>query len=540
MTKTMKRKSIRKILLLSITGLGTILLVISVALLVKLASDDALQKQIKTSNSWAKFIAQQSVSYIQENEHDSFYNKLKALSHVPNINYIHIYIINNPNKDIAFFTSYNRNDNYPAIPDKISKIERLSIPTVFNDTIEYITPISSQNKIIGYVFIQTNLSNTISQNNKMIGIAILIASIAFILLLITSLKLRSQVNQTIHKMIGILQQILQSKDYSLRCTNDDYKELDFLIQNINKLLSRTEKSVKKQHETEVFSLEKNRALEEQIDSRTSALKTSNQELLSTLEKLHQFQGQLVESEKMASLGDMVAGVAHEVNTPIGLGVTASSLLADKLNEIKISFEDKTLKSSQLKKFLDQGTENIDIVYRNLVRAADLISSFKKVAVDQSSDEIQSFNVEKLINEVILTLAPKIKERPFTFTLKCASDLNILSKPGPLNQVLINLIMNSMIHGFNEQENCQITINVMLLSGQLNLQYQDNGIGVDETVKHKIFDPFTTTKRGNGGSGLGLHLVYNLITQALGGQIQIESEVGKGVIFDITFPVQSSV
>ena len=538
MTKVNQHKSIRKTLLLAIAGLGSVLLVIALAIFIKLSSDYDKKKHIETSKSWAEVIAQQSVSYIQEGEHDALYNKLKSLSHVSNINYIHIYMINNKEENsISFFTSYNRNDNYAAIPDKISQIETLSKAKIIQNTVEYITPIKHKDKVIGYVFIQTNLTNTINQTNKMIGIAIVMIGISFILLLITSLSLRNRMHLALLKIIGTLQQISQSKDFALRCANDEHKEIDFLILNINKVLLRTENKVKKQQDIGKLAEDKNKILKEQVDNRTSALKASNQELLSTLEKLHQFQGQLVESEKMASLGDMVAGIAHEVNTPIGLGVTASSLLADKLNEIKRSFEDKTLKSSQLKKFLAQGNENVDIIYRNLVRAADLISSFKKVAVDQSNDEIQSFNVEKLINEVILTLAPKIKDTPFTFTLKCSSELNVISKPGPINQVLINLIMNSMIHGFSHQEDCQITIDVMLLSGQLNIHYQDNGAGVDEAIKHKIFDPFTTTKRGNGGSGLGLHLVYNLITQALGGQIQVDSEIGKGVTFNITFPVQ---
>jgi signal transduction histidine kinase len=233
---------------------------------------------------------------------------------------------------------------------------------------------------------------------------------------------------------------------------------------------------------------------------------------------------------------MVAGVAHEVNTPIGLGVTASTLLADRIEEITAAFEDKTLKSSQLKKFLHEGGENIAIIYRNLNRAANLISSFKKVAVDQSSEEIRSFNVKELLTEVLLTLRPQLHSLPYTIDIDCPQDLNISSKPGPINQILINLIMNSIIHGFEGRENGKITISVMPLSNQLNLLFQDDGIGVDKTIENKVFEPFTTTKRGEGGSGLGLHLVYNLVTQALGGTIVLNSELGKGVTVEINFPI----
>ena len=303
------------------------------------------------------------------------------------------------------------------------------------------------------------------------------------------------------------------------------------------LLLRTDKHINKIIDDHQYALSQNQALENRLSARTDALKESNQELLSTLEKLHEFQGQLVETEKMASLGDMVAGIAHEVNTPIGLGVTASSLLSDKLNEIKVAFEDKTLKSSQLKKFLTDGVENVSIIFRNLERAAKLISSFKKVAVDQSNAESSTFNVHDLLEEILLTLSAKLVSSNVTVSLICPEELNIRSKSGPINQILINLILNSIYHAFEEVGHGKITINVMNLSDQLHINYSDDGQGIDNAMKAKIFDPFTTTKRGSGGSGLGMHLVYNLVTQALDGHIVLDNEPEHGVSFDITFPVE---
>jgi C4-dicarboxylate-specific signal transduction histidine kinase len=211
-----------------------------------------------------------------------------------------------------------------------------------------------------------------------------------------------------------------------------YREADILARNINILFARMAKRISQLDSAEQESLEHSQALENKINKRTEALKESNQELLSTLEKLHQFQSQLVESEKMASLGDMVAGVAHEVNTPIGLGITASTLLADRLDEIKNAFDNKTLKSSQLKKFLHYGCENITIIYLNLNRAADLISSFKKVAVDQSSEDLRTFDVKELLREVLLNLRPQLQSLPYIIDIDCPNVLMINSKPGPLN------------------------------------------------------------------------------------------------------------
>jgi signal transduction histidine kinase len=336
-------------------------------------------------------------------------------------------------------------------------------------------------------------------------------------------------------MASKIQEISKLKKFDLRIEQMSFKELDIIARNINIMLSRAETQLAKLSDAKQLAFQQNKDLEDKVNKRTQALKDSNQELLSTLEKLHQFQGQLVESEKMASLGDMVAGVAHEVNTPIGLGVTASTLLADRLLEIKQAFEDKTLKSSHLKKFLIEGEENAAIIYRNLKRAAELIASFKKVAVDQSSEEERTFNINDLLNEVLLTLAPQIKKLPFIINIDCPDELVITSKPGPINQIIINLILNSIAHGFDEREHGVITITVGMASNMLTIDYQDDGKGIEPSIINKIFEPFTTTKRGSGGSGLGLHLVYNLVTQALGGKISFQSEIDNGVNFKIVIP-----
>ena len=239
---------------------------------------------------------------------------------------------------------------------------------------------------------------------------------------------------------------------------------------------------------------------------------------------------------MASLGQMVAGVAHEVNTPIGLGVTASTLMQDKLADIQKAFDDKKLTSSQLAKFLSDSAENLGIIYRNLERAANLIRSFKQVAVDQSNDNRRYFNMYQLLNEVLLSLRPNLKKTQHQVIINCDEALELESKPGPISQILINLIMNSLIHAFDHKEQGTMTISVTLSDSRCYLRYQDNGAGVPENIKKRIFDPFVTMKRGEGGSGLGMHLVYNLVTQALNGKIQLESSLDHGIDIQIDFPV----
>tara|TARA_B100000965_G_scaffold58376_1_gene44515 strand:- start:667 stop:1392 length:726 start_codon:yes stop_codon:yes gene_type:complete len=234
---------------------------------------------------------------------------------------------------------------------------------------------------------------------------------------------------------------------------------------------------------------------------------------------------------------MVAGVAHEVNTPIGLGVTASTMMLDRLAVIQKDFENKTLKASAMKRFLDESNENLNIIYRNLNRAAELISSFKQVAVDQTSESSRSFCVVQLVNEILLSLQPRLKKLKHNINVDCDPTLSVETKAGPINQILINLIMNSVIHGFETMDEGTIDIRAeMVSSNKLKLVYTDNGKGISPEIRKRIFDPFVTTKRGQGGSGLGMHLVYNLVTQALNGSISITSEEGNGVEFVIIFPV----
>jgi signal transduction histidine kinase len=269
-----------------------------------------------------------------------------------------------------------------------------------------------------------------------------------------------------------------------------------------------------------------------------ALKEANSELIQTLEKLHQFQRQMVQNEKMASLGDMVAGVAHEVNTPIGLGVTASTMMLDRLSDMRKAFEGKTLKASSLTKFIAEGEENLNIIYRNLNRAAELISSFKQVAVDQSSENNRVFSFTQLMNEILMSLRPKLKKVNHQINVNCEDNLVVESKAGPINQIMINLIMNSIIHGFEDVEKGQIDISIESVDDtKVCIEFKDNGKGIPEHLRKRIFDPFVTTKRGQGGSGLGMHLVYNLVTQALNGSISVVSEEGQGVQFRILFPVK---
>ena len=536
MNKRNKLISNRKYLLTSILGVAAFVLITVLASLIYIVQAEEKITLEKNTHAWANSLAHATVDYLVNNPKEARKKanaKLKELVTADYINYIHLYKINN--EEVSYFTGFNKSIFYPSIPDKIDKIAELSSLKHEDDHIELIVAIVKNKETVGYLYIQSSTKDINDFSRQLIFTAMFLLCLGLSLFLLLTYAIRKKINQPISSIVESIQEISQSKNYSGKIEQIPLIELDVLAQNINILLSRTEKHINKKDETHQQTVLQNNKLAEKVQARTDALKESNQELLSTLEKLHQFQGQLVETEKMASLGDMVAGIAHEVNTPIGLGVTASTLLGDRLMDIKNAFEDKTLKSSQLKKFLTQGEENIGIIYRNLERAAKLISSFKKVAVDQSSVDTRIFNINELLEEVYLTLKAKLTKKQVVLNIDCPEDLIVESKPGPINQILLNLILNSLIHGFEGKPEGVINISVIYLSDQLHINYTDDGVGIDENIKAKIFEPFTTTKRGSGGSGLGLHLVFNIITQALNGHIDFESELGSGTKFNITFP-----
>ncbi|MBT3197511.1 MAG: HAMP domain-containing histidine kinase, partial [Gammaproteobacteria bacterium] len=247
------------------------------------------------------------------------------------------------------------------------------------------------------------------------------------------------------------------------------------------------------------------------------------------------QQQLVESEKMASLGGLVAGIAHEVNTPLGIGVTAASYLKDQTDQLLDQYQQKTMKRSALEQYLKGAAESTSIVLDNLMRASGLVKSFKQVAVDQSSDERRSFHLQPYLNDILRSLHPKLKKLPHQVLIEGSEEIEVMNDPGAFSQVITNLVMNSVIHGLDDEVAGTITMTIDEDDERVTLLYQDDGRGASAEVVEKIFEPFFTTRRGEGGSGLGMHLVYNLITQKMKGGIECQSKPGEGMSFQISLP-----
>ncbi len=259
------------------------------------------------------------------------------------------------------------------------------------------------------------------------------------------------------------------------------------------------------------------------------------QLDASLSELKQTQKQLVESEKMASLAGLVAGVAHEINTPVGISVTAASHMHVELNQINQQFKAGTLSAEMMQEYLEDAKSAINIIQNNLNQAATLIRSFKQVAVDQSSEEIRHFNLKEYLDEIVLNLKPKLKQTQHHIAVEVDEDIQLTTVAGALAQIITNLIMNSLMHAFDQKTSGTMKISAELEDQVLLLVYQDDGRGMNPETQKNIFEPFYTTKRGSGGSGLGMHITYNLVTSTLKGHIECISSEGQGAQFVISIP-----
>jgi|GEM_PF-3100561 len=279
-------------------------------------------------------------------------------------------------------------------------------------------------------------------------------------------------------------------------------------------------------------------LEEEVTARTAELRSTNQSLSETLGRLERTQEQLIESEKMASLGGLVSGVAHEINTPLGVSLTAASHFQESARELQAAYERDELSEDRFERFLADAGQTAQIVLANLDRAADLIRSFKQVAVDQSTESARPIELKSYLETSVASLKPELKAGRHRVEIDCPDDIVIETYPGLIAQILSNLVLNSARHGFGTDiSGGEIRIDCAEDGDSVTVSYSDNGKGMAPDVLKNAFEPFFTTARKEGGSGLGLSIVYNLVTHKLQGKLTCESTPGQGVRFVISLPRQ---
>lgn len=359
-------------------------------------------------------------------------------------------------------------------------------------------PIILDGEEIGSVYIVSDMKELDRRLYQYGSVLVVVIFASLILVLLLASKLQRIITTPIYDLLKITTTVSKEKDYSLRAKKLANDEVGHLIDGFNGMLTTIENRI---------------------------------------EELVQTRNELVQSEKMASLGRLVAGFAHELNTPIGVAVGTASVLRKKSNLINQLLEQEEVDEDELVSTLEAIDQAAELTLSNLRRAAGLVSSFKRTAVDQSSEDVRQFEVKSIIEDVINTLHNKFKRTAIEIQLDCPNDFAVYSIPGSLEQILSNLMINSLIHGFEEGKNDgRIRIAVRLEEKRLHIDYSDTGKGIAPDVLEKIFEPFFTTNRAQGGSGLGMYICYNIVTSQLNGTMTCESSLGKGVLFRIEFPV----
>lgn len=280
----------------------------------------------------------------------------------------------------------------------------------------------------------------------------------------------------------------------------------------------------------------NQELEQRVRQRTESLAQTNHELVEALASLKAMQTELIRSEKMAALGSLVAGVAHELNTPIGTSFTVASALQDQTRQLQTQVLAGGLRRSVFDHYLTTTGQGVEILMSTLRRAVDLIGSFKGVAVDQASDQRRRFDLRQMLQDLLLTLQPMCRKKSFVLSAQLAAGVQMDSFPGAIGQVVTNCVTNALMHAFEGRQQGHMHLQTRRVDDdQLEIVFTDDGVGMNETTLGRVFDPFFTTKFGQGGSGLGMHIVYNLVTDMLGGSIRLESAPQQGLRIYILLP-----
>ncbi len=274
----------------------------------------------------------------------------------------------------------------------------------------------------------------------------------------------------------------------------------------------------------------------ELQGSQAILEKKSSDLEQTLAELHQTQDQLIEAEKLAALGRLVSGVAHEINTPVGTGITVASTLVDETKRFQKAIAEGALKRSLLNHYTEIATESTQLILSNLNRAADLIQSFKQIAVDQTRLELRTFDVRAYLEELMVSLSPQLRQTAHSWSITGDDRLVIQSYPGLLAQIVTNLVTNSLVHGYEPGEAGKLKLHLALEGDRFLLVYSDNGRGIPLADQSRIFEPFFTTARDRGGTGLGLPILYNLVKRNLKGDITVHSQPGEGVQFKIEIPL----
>ncbi|MDC7235665.1 MAG: ATP-binding protein [Spirochaetales bacterium] len=390
---------------------------------------------------------------------------------------------------------------------------------------------SSHSDFLGWIFLTRMPAGLAHPDiySRIVDMFILVIFQGLLIVMITPLA-SSPVSRSMRDLAVYASELSGSK-VQPPWVSQSVREINVLADNLKFLADEI-----RQRENSLKEL--NSELEDRVVQRTRELRSANRELEKSVQDLNMMRDELVEAEKLSALGALVAGVSHELNTPLGNALMAvSTVYEHHLAFTGISGEDLTVQD--LESYKEHVGTGIEISQRNLEKAAELVRSFKQVAADQTSSKRRSFSLEDMLSELLLTLQPLTKRTPVSIIRKLQPGISMNSYPGILGQIITNLITNAVQHGYGSGEEGLIILSSQQLEeDEVVITIQDFGKGMSKTVSKKIFEPFFTTRQGQGGTGLGLSIAFNGARQVLGGNLEVESEPGGGTLFTLRLPANA--
>lgn len=454
---------------------------------------------------------------------------LSKLSTIKNIKAAVVY-----DEKMQLFTQYLQRGEQRSFNKTITSFA--DVAEFSQNEIHVQVPIKYKEKVYGAISLYVSIDrlNKVLMRNAMflLGLTFLLSFLSLIVIT----RIQNYITYPIIKLAKIAQEIAQNENYTIRATKHYDDEVGRLYDDFNSMLDTIELRGKEREEAETISRTYQVHLERLTNELEQRVKDRTLELQASYDSLQNAQSQLIESEKMSSLGNLVAGVAHEINTPLGVSITASSIFKNEITVLKGLIRDGKLSKTALDHFIETFTEADEILIKNLDRAASLVRNFKKISVDQSSEELRDFELNTYLEEVISTFSSEIKHRPIEIIWDLDKEpIQMHTYPGAISQIIINLLQNSLLHAFEVHEKGKITIQTQHKDDEVSIIYMDNGKGIDDSVKDAIFEPFITTKRNKGGTGLGMNITYNLASQHLNGSIHYDKEYTDGARFVISLP-----